>query len=305
MSQPRHSDLWYLPEVDEGAADSLESVEDSSSTPDNISNASDPASPIMDVAAPDIPDTTSVTKEDISSSPSAEVTSLKPDGSLSISETTMPSSEVVSAAAAQVMSQIPPVTSEVKIIPPGPEPETCPTQEEEIKEEKTALPLLPQEDTTVRRAASDTPRRVSGPSVRSAISRFQTGTLDPRMVWTGTKKDAEQAERVTSNFRSFNTQRPVSQQFSSPKPNNPLYRVGPVFLRTQSTPKLEIPKRPISDGAIPHARAHEGLTPASPNSSVDDVKHDTAISPVSSELKASNLPKVSELKKKFEADTLQ
>ncbi|XP_018421192.1 PREDICTED: DENN domain-containing protein 1B-like [Nanorana parkeri] len=373
LSHPRHSDLWYLPEVDEGTADSLESVEDSSFTLDNISNSSDHASPILDVAAfdtvsnnpdttsvteedilssafdtvsniPDttsvteedisssafniisnipgttsvteedipssafniisnIPGTTSVTEEDISSSEFAEVTYQKPDSSLSISETTISSSEVVSAVP-QVISQTSPVTSEVKIIPPCPEPEICPTPKEGIKQE-AVLPLLPQKDTTMRKAFSETPRMVAGTCVRSAVSRFQTGTLDPRMVWTGTKKDTELAEKVIPNLRSFNTPRPLSQQYSSPKPNSPLYRFGPVFLRSQSTPKLEIPKSPISDTPIPLARAHDGLMPVSPNSSVDDVKHDMACSQLSSELKPSHLPKVSELKKRFEADSLQ
>lgn len=116
------------------------------------------------------------------------------------------------------------------------------------------------------------------------------------MVWTGTKKDSEQAEKIISNFRSFHNPRPLSQVYSSPKTSSPLYRVGPVFLRTQSVPKLDLPKRPISViTTIP-------FTQESPNSSLDDAEDEMAFSPVSIELKASPLPKVADLKKKFEAE---
>ncbi|XP_040202584.1 DENN domain-containing protein 1C isoform X2 [Rana temporaria] len=312
MSHPRHSDLWYLPEVDEGTGDNLESPDDNSSTPDNISNASDYASQITDVAASDTVsttpdttlDTTSMTKEDISSSSSVDATSQKPDVSSFITEKSVFSPEVASPAP-KVISKTSSITSELKIIPPYPEPEICPTLKDENEKLKTVLPLVPQEVTPVRKASSEPSRIVTGPCVRSVISRFQAGTLDPRMVWTGTKKDSEQAETVVPRFHSFNTQRPKSQVYSSPKPNSSIHRVGPIFLRTQSTPKLEIPKSPISDTTIPLTWAQDGLTPVSPKGSMSDMKHEMASSPVSSELKASPLPKVSELKKKFEVDSLQ
>lgn len=309
LSQPRHSDLWYLPEVDEGTGDNLESPDDNSSTPDNISNASDYASPIMDVAASDTvsttPDTTSVTKDEISSSSSVDVTSQEPDVSSFIEEKPVFSSEVVSPSP-KVISETSSVTSELKIIPPYPEPEICPAQKDENEKLETVLPLLPQEVALMRKASSEPSRTITGPCVRSVVSRFQAGSLDPRMVWTGTKKDSEQAETVIPSFRSFNTQRPKSQVYSSPKPNSSIHRVGPVFLRTQSTPKLEIPKRPISDTTVPLTWAHDdGLTPVSPKSSMSDMKHEMASSPVFSELKESPLPKVSEMKKKFEVNSLQ
>nr|DBA29933.1 TPA: hypothetical protein GDO54_005984 [Pyxicephalus adspersus] len=305
FSQPRHSDLWYLQEVDEGTVDSLESPE-AGSTPDNISNASDHASPIIDVLSDPvstIPDTTLETKEDITSSSAAEVTSQKPDIPSSITEKTISSSEVIPETP-QVISQTSPVTSKVKIILPIPEPDICPTRKEDMKQENP-LPLLPQKDITVRKASGETPHIVSGPSVRSAISRFQARTLDPRMVWTGTKKETEQAEKVIPNFRSFNTQRPMSQIFNSPKPNTPVYRVGPVFLRTQSTPKFELPKSPITDTTAPLSLGNDGLMPVSPKRSVEDAKQEAGLSPVSIELKASPLPKVSELKKRFEVESVQ
>ncbi|KAM5170047.1 DENN domain-containing protein 1B-like [Mantella aurantiaca] len=422
LSQPRHSDLWYLPEVDEGTADSLESAEDYSSTPDNISNASDYTSPLLDVAVSDtvatIPDTTSVVKKDILL-PSAEVTSQKPDISSSITEKIILTSEAVSAVpqailqtssseivsavsqaipqtctsevvsavpqailqtsssevvsavsqaisqisysevvsavpqaipqacASEVVSAVPqailqtsssevvsavlqaipqtcssevvsavlqaiPQTGSSEVISAVPQaipqtssvtsevkkfPEICLTPKEN-KSQKTVVLLLPQEDTKMRKASCETLRIGSGPCVRSAISRFQAGSLDPRMVWTGTKKESEQAAKVIPNFRSVHTLRPISQAYSSSKPNSPLYRVGPVFLRTQSTPKIEITKSLISDSTL--ARGHDGLRPITPNSSMDDGRHEMPLSPTSLELKASPLAKVSELKKKFE-----
>ncbi|KAM9312067.1 DENN domain-containing protein 1C [Gastrophryne carolinensis] len=297
LSQPRHSDLWYLQEVDEGTLDSLESVEDSTSTSDNLSSASESFPPNLDAASSDdmstIQDSASVTKEDLTS----EVTFEKPEVFLS---TTQPKALELESSSSGVTLQTSSDTSEVKHPPPLAEAEAFPDQKQQNVSQKNFSPR------EMKTNPGGTPFIKAGPNVRSVISRFQSGTLDPRMVWTGTRRESEQVQRVVSNFHSFKTARPNSQTNSSTKDKTPVQRFGPVFLRTQSSPKLNIPKlnipsSPSSDVAILITEQDfYGTTPVTPNRSEDGEGHDKALSPLPSDLKATFLPKVSELKKKFE-----
>ncbi|XP_068130218.1 DENN domain-containing protein 1B-like isoform X2 [Hyperolius riggenbachi] len=304
MSQPRDSNLWYLQEVDEGSLDDLESLEDNSSIPDNLSSASEYTSHSMEVATSDITSTneqtTSLTTEDIT--PMPEIPSEMPN-TCSSTTGTITSSEVLPSDTEDTL-QTPSDSSEVKITPPAPETEILATKNEESTKKKNILSTLPREYTAMRNASSGTPFMVSGPSVRSVVSRFQVGTLDPRMVWTGTRRESEEAERLAPTFRSFNTMRPISQAYNSPKSSLPAQRIGPVFLRTNSTPKMAIPVPSSftsdSGSAFRSAQDVLGTTPEKADRIGDEEECNKVQSPLATELPLSSLPKVSELKKKFE-----
>ncbi|XP_073510475.1 DENN domain-containing protein 1C isoform X2 [Phyllobates terribilis] len=278
LSQPRTSNLWYLQEVDEGSLDYKEPEVPSptSESMTNISENMEVTSPIQEA----IPESTH----------DAELSSISttvhdPEVFSTISETTTESSEVTPLVLEESL-----VKSEQEVIPPAPESDFI--LNEESKEQKDVLPVEPCKAiqvTSIRTTPCRTPLIVSGPSVRSAISRFQACPIDPRLVWTGTKKESVEGQRVGGHAWSINT-RPISQVYCSPKPCTSTYNIRPVFQRTQSTPKLTVPNSPTSNipKPIPQLHSEAGEEPTS-----------KALPPQPIDLTAS-CPKVSELKKKFE-----
>lgn len=288
LSQPRTSNLWYLQEVDEGSVDYKEpEPEVPSSSSENMLNTTETmevTSPIQEAAPETIQDTArsmvSTTVQD-------------PEVSSTIPETTAQSSEVPPSVS-QACLPISLVEPEQEVISPAPGPDIAAILKEASKEQEDVLPLetnMARQVTRVTDTPSRTPLVVSGPSVRSAISRLQAGPIDPRLVWTGTKKESIEAQRVGGHAWSLNTTRPVSQIYSSPKPSTPAHKIRPVFLRTQSTPKLDVPKSPTSGAPNPILPLH---------SEAEDEQPSKGLPPQPIDVSASSLPKVSELKKKFE-----
>ncbi|KAM3924922.1 DENN domain-containing protein 1B-like [Leptodactylus fuscus] len=270
LSQPRTSNLWYLQEVDEGLVD-VKETEDPSSTPENtldVSKTIDVTSTIQEAATETVQDTESL---------SVSTTVQSPEVSVTIPENILPSSEVTPSTP-QTSLSIPMVKPEQEEI--SPEPEVIAISNEDSNKEKDMLPVEPSTTRQVTRVTS-TSLIISGPNVRSAISRFQAGPIDPRLVWTGTKKESMEAQRlgVGSHAWSFNT-RPVSVNYGNPKPNASTC-IRPVYLRTQSTPKLNAPKSPTTNFPT-------------------DTGNEPPNKPQPIDLSTSALPKVSELKKKFE-----
>ncbi|XP_069804220.1 DENN domain-containing protein 1C isoform X2 [Dendropsophus ebraccatus] len=269
LSQPRTSNLWYLQEVDEGLVDYKEpEPEVPSPTSESMVNKSE----TMEVTLPleTIQDTTR---------PSASAPVQKPEEFSTISETTM-----VTPSVPQVSLQDP-MKPDQEVIALVPESDVL---KEESKEEKGVEPSVTTWDTRATNPPSRTPIIVSGPNVRSAISRFQAAPIDPRLVWTGTKKESIEAKKVGGHAWSFNTTRPV---YSSPKPCISTYSIRPVFNRSQSTPKLDVPKSPTSNVPRPVIESH---------SEAGDEPPSKVLPPQPIDLSSSLLPKVSELKKKFE-----
>ncbi|XP_056426220.1 DENN domain-containing protein 1B-like [Hyla sarda] len=270
LSQPRTSNLWYLQEVDEGSVDSKEpEPELPSPTFGNMGNASE----TMEVTS-----TTETIKDNAKLFVSTPVQN--PEESFTISEPTKVTPSVPQAS-------LPIVQPEEEVISSGRELEVM---KEESKEQKDVLPVEPCVTTTDTKATnppSRTPIIVSGPSVRSAISRFQASPIDPRLVWTGTKNESIEVQRVVGHAWSFNTTRPV---YNSPKPVS-TYTSRPVFNRSQSTPKVDLPKSPTSGVPKPAFQLH---------SEEGDDPPRKVLPPQPITLSSSSLPKVSELKKKFE-----
>ncbi|KAG9472446.1 hypothetical protein GDO78_019401 [Eleutherodactylus coqui] len=286
LSQPRTSNLWYLQEVDEGSVDYKE-PDIPSSAPESMVNTSE----TMEVTSP----TEEATPETIQDTERSSVppTDQDPEVSLTTLETTVQPSDVTPSAP-QACLPISTVKSEQEVISPAPELDIIPMLNEESKKQKDVLSIEPsvtRQATSVTTPLSGTPLIVSGPSVRSAISRFQAGPIDPRLVWTGTKKEAIDPQRGCPAW-SFQATRPMSQIYCSPKPRPSTYNFHPAFLRTQSTPKLNVPKSPTSNVPDPIVQlcAEEGNEP--PNK---------VPPPQPIDLSASSLPRVSELKKKFES----
>ncbi|XP_040271044.1 DENN domain-containing protein 1C isoform X1 [Bufo bufo] len=279
LSQPRTSNLWYLQEVDEGSVDYKE-PEVSLSTSESMLNASETMEETLPIQE-DTPETIQDTAR-----PSVS-TVQNPEPSSTLPEITVQPSEVTPAVP-QANLPIPLVEPEQDVISP------VPILIEESIKQKEVLPEEPsmtRQVTRVTNTPSGTPLIVYGPNVRSAISCFQAGPIDPRLVWTGTKKESIEAQRVGGHNWSFNT-RPISQNYCSPKSSASTYNIRPVFLRTQSTPKLNVPKSPTSN--VPQPIIHL-------DGDVGDEPPSKALSPQPIGLGVTSLPKVSELKKKFES----
>ncbi|XP_075062655.1 DENN domain-containing protein 1B-like [Mixophyes fleayi] len=297
LSQPRDSNLWYLQEVDEGSLDLQETSEEPAEDFSHNSETTEVTS--LEIKSP-IQEATSERVEDTSILPS-EITPQTPE--VSTPEITISSSPEVESSTHNVTLQDPNVTTELKAVSPAPEPETLqPFNAEAEKQENviTVVPNVTGEDTGSKNTLESTPLMVSGPCVRAAISHFQAGPFDPRLVWTGTKRESTQAQRVAHIYRSFNTQRPISETYHSPKPSTQTHSVRPTFLRTQSTPKLDLPSSPTS--AIPKLIASlQDTTSTTHNITRDDAGQSKVHPPQSNDLSPSSLVKVSELKKKFEA----
>ncbi|XP_072005854.1 DENN domain-containing protein 1C isoform X2 [Engystomops pustulosus] len=275
LSQPRSSNLWYLQEVDEGSSDYKEAEDSTSESMQIISESSEFMSPIQE-APPE-------TKQNIATIiENHEESSTIPETSTNFSQ--------VTPSVPQASVPIPLVKPEEEIVSPSPEPEIITVLKKESKEQKDILAVKPRQVTRVTNTPSGSPIIVSGSSVRSAVSRFQSAPIDPRLVWTGTKKESIEAPRVAGHAWSFNTSRPVSQTFCSPKGSTSTYNTRPVFLRTQSTPKLTVPKSPTSDAPTPIAELH-----------IDTGnEHPSKVLPPQPINLNTSVPKVSELKKKFE-----
>ncbi|KAM4036561.1 DENN domain-containing protein 1C isoform 2-T2 [Anomaloglossus baeobatrachus] len=275
LSQPRTSNLWYLQEVDEGSVDYEESEVPSpiSETMINISETMEVTSPIQEA-----------TPHDAEQSSISTVVH-NPEVSSIIPEVTTESLEVTPS-----VPQASLVKSEQEVIPPAPESDFI--LNEESKEQKDVLlvePCKASKVTSVRNTPSRTSLIISGPSVRSAISRFQAGPIDPRLVWTGTKKESGEVQKVGGHSWPINT-RPVSQMYCSPKPCSSTYNIRPVFQRTQSTPKLTVPNSPTS--IIP-----QPLAPLLSEAGEEPASNSQPPQPIDMSV---SCPKVSELKKKFE-----
>ncbi|XP_077117914.1 DENN domain-containing protein 1B-like [Ranitomeya variabilis] len=278
LSQPRSSNLWYLQEVDEGSVDFKES-EVPSPTSESITNISK----TMEVTSP-IQEATPGSTNDAELS-SISTTVHNPEVTSTISESTAESSEVTPSVPQGSL-----VKSEQEVISPATESDYI--LNEEPKEQKDVLLVEPCKTiqvTSVGTSPCRTPLIVSGPSVRSTISRFQACPIDPRLVWSGTKKESVEVQRVGGHAWSINT-RPISQVYCSPKPCISTYNIRPVFQRTQSTPKLTVPNSPTSNIPKPMPQLHSeaGEEPTS-----------KVLPPQPIDLSVS-CPKVSELKKKFE-----
>ncbi|XP_063787122.1 DENN domain-containing protein 1B-like isoform X2 [Pseudophryne corroboree] len=288
LSQPRNSDLWYLQEEDEGSLDCLESLESLSTVAEDISNTSDTTE------VKSLENKSSIQEDSFQAVEDTELTS---EVTFQTPEVSIP--EIITATSPEVISialkrtlQEPKVTTEQNATTPTPEPEILPPLKEAEKQKNllSAVPTLTNKDT------GDTSHTVSGPFVRAALSHFQAGPLDPRLVWTGTKRDSTESPRAGYSLRSFNTQRPISQTYCTPKPNTQTHSIRPPFLRTQSTPKLETQSSPTS--AIPKlsTQLHD-TTSATPNRTNADQGNLLPPQPADWSLPT----KVSELKKKFEA----
>ncbi|XP_073418563.1 DENN domain-containing protein 1B-like isoform X2 [Dendrobates tinctorius] len=277
LSQPRTSNLWYLQEVDEGSVD-FKGSEVPSPTSESMTNISE----TMEVIYP-IQEATPESRNDAELS-SISKTVHDPEVSSTISESTAEYLEVTPSVPQGSL-----VKSEQEVISPATESDF--RLNEESKVQKDLLleqPCKATQATSIRTTPCRTPLIVSGPSVRSAISRFQACPIDPRLVWTGTKKESVEVQRVGGHAWSINT-RPISQVYGSPKPCTSTYNIRPVFQRTQSTPKLTVPKSPTSNipKPIPQLHSEAGEEPSK------------VLPPQPIGLSVS-CPKVSELKKKFE-----
>ncbi|XP_063305706.1 DENN domain-containing protein 1C isoform X2 [Pelobates fuscus] len=125
---------------------------------------------------------------------------------------------------------------------------------------------------------------VSGPSVRTTLSRFQSGPLDPRLMWPGTKKDA--AQKVIHFINQ--------QQKNNPQTPCTLNMIP----RNTSNSKLK-----MQSDLSPTTNNPKSIQALNANASISIPKRervDQEVSPESADLRLKSLPKVSELKKRFE-----
>ncbi|KAM4749672.1 DENN domain-containing protein 1B-like [Rhinophrynus dorsalis] len=137
--------------------------------------------------------------------------------------------------------------------------------------------------------------RVSGPCVKTAVSRFQSRTLDPRMMWTGTKSEETKNQRGFSAPPS-NIQFPITQNNSNLKFRNLLDNTHTITPNKESTIKLSTNSHSISSSSSSKIISATNTNSATHNhtrESEDTHKPAGNSSPPS-------LPKVSELKKRFE-----
>ncbi|KAM4676614.1 DENN domain-containing protein 1C [Discoglossus pictus] len=267
LSQPRNSDLWYLEEEEEESQE-YTSMSPTSLTPEVTSLTSEVTAPTIEV--------TSVMEEDTLQT---EVTSVTPNVCSLTTNVALSSSEVTA------------LTTQCKILPPKEEKNEATLGTERVAESDTSTdpsPKCPNSNTRDKLGGWETSSSISlgslYPSVRTAISRFQSGTLDPRLMWTGTNKDSAQTERVKrlreqlcSNSVVANSQNPLTHKHST-----------------------QTPTTPSKSSSITHSGNDSNTRP-------DQFRYDPdqGTSPKPADVSPPSLPKVSELKKRFESSDLK
>ncbi|KAM8972520.1 DENN domain-containing protein 1C [Pelodytes ibericus] len=325
ISQPRDSYLWYLQEEDETSDQNNMSPEVASLASDNMENASQVINeiPPSTEVNPTTPKTSLSTQDVTSPTVASSTMSDRPTGEEEIplaQEEVKSSTNTTTPAAEEVESlhiEVTPVKTEVESITNDDTPPfieiTPPTNEVRLLNKKLTLPTSeisamskddPHEvlhpDTLKSESTMDPfPHRsrksedegagktdlhqdvrqaVPGSSVKKTISRFQSGPLDPRLVWPGTKREA--AQRVSEWINEQQQQQINTAPSSNISHSNPKLRArtgcnNPKPLQSYSAPKTASSTTILARDGITHG-------------------------PQSADLGPPALPKVSELKKRFE-----
>ncbi|KAE8620162.1 hypothetical protein XENTR_v10010126 [Xenopus tropicalis] len=223
MSQPRDSSLWYLQEEDE------EPPGFSSESPEVTSLSSEPLTPEIaslnaeSLTAEDtsLPSKAAPLPGDIKSAATPPILDSPTTNNMDdVTESSLPK-----PPNPQVLSVTPTVQTHTQetTVPAVPESLMPPSTEEE-SQPATSQPATGQPASRCckgKRESGGVAPSVSGPSVRAAISRFQTLDLDPRMTWRGNRRAENPPQRVISwNDQQLRANSPNAITKESTQSNN-------------------------------------------------------------------------------------
>ncbi|XP_053574208.1 DENN domain-containing protein 1B isoform X2 [Bombina bombina] len=252
LSQPRDSTLWYLEEAEEedqeDEAFDYTSMSPTSLTPEVASLSSEVATPASEV--------TSQTEEVISST-TEDISNIQ------VSAQTPPNVPLLSTRSDVNTLTLPPVEEECETRTNFVIREENTTREESPDQQKRVMKEMCDQFESCR----DNSPHASGPNVHTAIS--QTRSLDPRMMWTGTRRDTSQSVRRLGDQWQNNAFQATIQNHSTKK--------CCTWTNSATTPSTETHSNP------------------NPSSSIGSIRQTTE------GINSQCLPKVSELKKRFEA----
>ncbi|XP_053320709.1 DENN domain-containing protein 1C [Spea bombifrons] len=335
MSQPRDSALWYLQEEDEVSSDNpnlspdvmsvtSENLPPNPETTDDLSPPPERTPSLPDPITSRDPEVTSPALEEDTikevKSETEEVTSQAKE--VKSLENESPPSTEVSSLNVEVLpptNENPPLSREV-ILPtkevkppikedslpmneatlltkgiPSPNPESDAPHISLEMSKTTEDPSPTQQRASEKDSESGDSHAVSqstgDPSVLAAVSRFQSRPLDSRLMWPGTKREAAQKVIDWINQQQRNTH-PVTAQKSNSQTHRTFETIQTAH-RTLSahsgfTPMVNVPK--------PVNRAHNA--PGTVHLKSEGVRQE--VTPKPADLSSPSLPKVSELKKRFE-----